>query len=91
MKAAGMLYGLPVIVNDASYPHMSPSPEFCRLQSPKLVAETAAWMRQRFGGTPLIPDGQVTHDKINGRLYMNSTTLRQLEAALITQRFATKT
>lgn len=81
------LYGLPVIVNDASYPHMAPSPEFCRLQSPELVAKTAAWMRERFGSTKLIPDGQVTHDKINGRLYMNSYTLRQLELALVHKRY----
>lgn|GEM_PF-2592217 len=85
--SAATLYGLPVVVNDASYPHMSPSPEFCRLQSPELVAETAAWMRQFFGSTKLLPDGQITHDKIHSRLYMNSTTLRQLEAALLTQRF----
>lgn len=86
MKPA-TLNGLLVVVNDASYPNMSPSPEFCRLQSPKLVAETAAWMRERFGSTSVLADGQVIHDRIQGRLHMNSKTLRQLEEAVLKQRY----
>lgn len=64
----------------ASYPRVQVSPDFQRIQSPELVAETNAWMRSFFGVTPLVPDGQV-YDLNQDTLVMSEATYRQLRLA----------
>lgn len=46
------------------HPRMVPSAAFQRIQSPELVASTAAWLAEFFGYTTIIPDGEVY--KLNG-------------------------
>ncbi len=60
-------------------PRMQVSAEFARLQSPKLVEETNAWMASFFGYTKGIPDGEVRQDK-RGEYFMNSRTYDQYKA-----------
>lgn len=46
------LFGIKVIESpylDLEMPRMQVSPEFARIQSPELVAETNRWMREFFG------------------------------------------
>lgn len=69
------------IIVAPDFPKMQCSPEFVRLQSPDLVAETNAWMLRFFGMRCMVPDGQVIMMDSTRNMTMSPRTFAQLRNA----------
>lgn len=70
------------VVVTPDVPKLQLSPELCAILAPKagFADEYNAWLREFFGCTQLLPDGQVA--MIDGKAHMNPRTKRMLEDEL---------
>lgn len=86
MSPLGMLYGVPIVIGDAS---MDSAPRMTLSErvpvTPAFRAEMNAWMLEFFGKTEAI----VLTSKFPPKMIMGPETFRQLEARLITHRYPT--